>query len=50
MGKGRDTKAVFNFANASVIFAGTSMQVLFAVRNVFPEQMLPPSIHLTASG
>lgn len=40
---------VFNFANASVIFAGTSMYMLFAVRNVFPEQMFPPSIHLTAT-
>lgn len=32
---------VFNLANAAVFSAGTIMQMLFAVRNVFPKQMLP---------
>lgn len=32
--------ALFNSANAMVIFAGTIMQMLFAMRNAFPKQML----------
>lgn len=40
-GAGQASKgAVFNLANAMVIFAGTIMQMLFAVRNAFPKQML----------
>lgn len=40
-GEGRASKgALFNSANARVIFAGTIMQMLFAVRNAFPKQML----------
>lgn len=41
-GEGQESKGtVFNLANATVIFAGTIMQMLFAVRNAFPKQMLP---------
>ena len=41
-GEGQASKGtVFNLANAMVIFAGTIMQMLFAVRNAFPKQMLP---------
>lgn len=34
-------KHVFHLANATVIFAGAIMQMLFAVRNAFPKQTLP---------
>lgn len=32
--------SLLNLANAMVIFAGASIQMLFAVRNAFPKQML----------
>lgn len=32
---------VFNLANATGIFAGTIMDMLFAVRHAFPQQTLP---------
>lgn len=40
-GEGQASKgSEFNLANAMVIFASTIMQMLFAVRNAFPQQML----------
>lgn len=40
-GEGQASKStLFNLANAMVIFAGTIIQMLFAVRNAFPKQML----------
>lgn len=40
-GEGQASKGpLFNSANAMVIFAGAITQMVFAVRNAFPKQML----------